>query len=1428
MTWSVRNRLALLAALVLLGTAAGCGDNTPRQTGTGGTGGNSDGSAGAGGAAGTDASGDATTDGDANLGDAHETGGDLTGDKNPDTGEVTGAAGHDGGAGAGGAGADGGAGTGGAGTDGGAGSGGAGTDGGAGTGGAGTDGGAGTGGAGTGGAGTGGSGTGGAGTGGADASADGSAGADGGADLPPEAPPPPACYSVAFVKPIDQGQLSAASDKDGDQCADGFQYDVVINTSAPNGTSVQLFDGAAQLGPPVLASGGTVTFSGVQLASGVNNLAIQFATTAPCTDPTTKAKVTVDCSIPTCSISKPIISPAHPELNGVSTTLGGDRASSDGSPYEVSFQVTTNIADNQIVALDIDNEATPGTITTVTAHALGGTATVAGVPLPGDGTYDVVARCTDGNGVVGRSTKGVYPVDTTPPDLTVSQPSSGAFIGPSGLTAGAFPVCGSTTASDAVNLSAALGTRAANYCVSTTGSPQCTGATVVGANTCVDVPCPGDAPFNITVTISDTAGNPTTTTLTGVTCSSATPTVQIVSPQTDAPTFTNPADHLLAANAGQQLVDLNAGITGAQTNVVACTSRAGTATLSAGLHGGALTQVAAGIPTAPAVAGSGCPAGLGFVVKFMGVTLPESAEDATTGVLTTATEFQVAVTDVSSSTGTATEDLWVDSVAPVISIAGPTGICGSFHQAFATFNADITFTSDTPLVTMTVTGSGSTDTLSSPTFSAGTATFTNVAFDVGQDTLAAVASDPAGNATAVQPVPCTVTVGMAPVVFFTSPMAANELCASTGDVTMGCIDDADPLMAGWQGSLTVQALVGGVPPPPGNITFSVAGSTIGVAPIDTVTGLATLNGVTFLDGDIKITATTDNIPGNGVGSGSVTVTVDLGPPNPPTGLTATVTTRRTLTGSTTMTMNWTAPADFGGGPIAGYQVRYAKQQITAANFDDNAVTTAVTYSGTPSVPGAPDSIDVTGLYIESGYFFAIEAVDAAGNRSPIAATSAAVTAHFNVTVLSSTSGTNEELGYTLSADGDLDGDGISDVVAGTFTGGHAYLYLGAASFAPIGPTTVFSGASNSFGGYGSTVAIIGDVDGDHLDDLAIADGAGNGTVYIYKGRAIWPSTLADTQANYVITADASYSGTLLGNSIAGLGDYTGDGVDDFAFGVPGYNGFSGRVVIVPGKASGAFSGFALAPTSANAIIIDGDAALTTSVFGYRVMGLGHFYSTTSGTTLVASAIGLNPASSANEGRLYSFHGQTGTGGAIAIGTADNLVVGPGKKARIGLSLSNLGPMFGSLPAVGAGNELDALDTSSTGTGYVLHGDATTGPFASRIVMTQSGGVSPGETIFGGGLSGRDVSLSLIGDATPDLVFGSISNTTIDILDGAKLALKTPPVNSKTGEVRVTIPNTDNIAEGAGAIIKDINGDGVPDFALGFGYNAVPGKVRVFW
>ena len=100
----------------------------------------------------------------------------------------------------------------------------------------------------------------------------------------------------------------------------------------------------------------------------------------------------------------------------------------------------------------------------------------------------------------------------------------------------------------------------------------------------------------------------------------------------------------------------------------------------------------------------------------------------------------------------------------------------------------------------------------------------------------------------------------------------------------------------------------------------------------------------------------------------MTVVVDLGAPDAPTNLTATVLDRR----QTSFQLELDRSRRPGGGPVAGYQVRYAKVPITAANFDDATVTTAVPYTGTPSPRGGPPTASRSqNLYIENGYFFAV-------------------------------------------------------------------------------------------------------------------------------------------------------------------------------------------------------------------------------------------------------------------------------------------------------------------------------------------------------------------------------------------------------------------------------------------------------------------------
>jgi hypothetical protein len=369
---------------------------------------------------------------------------------------------------------------------------------------------------------------------------------------------------------------------------------------------------------------------------------------------------------------------------------------------------------------------------------------------------------------------------------------------------------------------------------------------------------------------------------------------------------------------------------------------------------------------------------------------------------------------------------------------------------------------------------------------------------------------------------------------------------------------------------------------------------------------------------------------------------------------------------------------------------------------------------------------------------------------------------------------------------------------------------------------VFTGAGTSFG---ASVSQIGDIDDDDLPDVAISDQT-NLKVYVYKGRATWPAALSDTQADYVISTDASYAGSSFGAAMARLGDFNGDGVDDLAIGARNFNMFVGRVVVVLGRA--AFTSLAL-PDATRSIVIDGDATLGRPTFGASIVGLGHFYTSTAGTTMIVGSPGTATSTTANAGHVYAFHGQGGTAGAIAIGSNDQVIVGPASGAFVGQVLANLGPLVGQFPCVGVGMPLNDVDFAPTrGGAYITSGTPATGPLTNKMKVTQSANALVGPVVLGGGQSGRDVSLSLVGDAKPDVLLAGQMGAFMTIVDGNKLpgASASADFTSSSADVVITLPSGWNNGNNGGSLIPDLNGDSRPDFAIRKA--TMPGAVAVYY
>ncbi|HYQ03675.1 MAG TPA: VCBS repeat-containing protein [Polyangiaceae bacterium] len=1213
------------------------------------------------------------------------------------------------------------------------------------------------------------------------------------------------CPTVAFISPLDGAKLTDADDigasSDANSCSDGFQYNVKASTSATDGTDATLYSGTNMVAQ-AMVKGGEITFANVQLSIGVDVLKIQVGDDA-CTPAQATAEVSCQ-GLPACDITKPVISATHPALNGVPVAQGGDRASAVGSPYQVAFEVTTNVEDGRPVSLQVNDSAQ-----LITAFANSGKATFSGVPLSPDGDFSVVASCQAQSGKTSRSAAATFTVDTAAPQFLVTAPVAGKHFGPSEDSEPAqagqqFQVCGLTQALDALNLPDNLGAAKNNFCVGVgTATPLCVPVTgdTSGAP-CVTLTCQDRVPFDLKVSLADLAGNSSQTTVQSISCTSELPGVAIVNPVDG--TGSDISTHILAASATSGRKDESASKAGAQFTVVACTDVPNAPMTLLGAVKGQTQQSLATTTSVAAVPTDNCPTGKSYVGKFVGATLPES-DETVLGELVNPTELAVTVSDQGTVGTSPLVDVWVDSVSPSISQYLPNPLCGLLIQSATAVSKPVTLLTSSLPVLVTVTNNGTAANYTATFADLGQAPIGSVAFGLGVNTFVATTVDPAGNPGALI-TPCEVTVGNPPSVAWVSPTGSR----------LNILNDSDPSTDGWQGTLSVQTDIGGSG---ATIQFSTAAGNLGAPVAIDATGKATSPVVSLSDAAaVTLTATTSDVPGRGMGSAKLTVAVDTVAPAAVTSFAATV--PPALRRQTTFHLGWLAPSD-AGSAVASYDVRIAKgTPITAANFDAQE---KVPYSGAPSAPGATDGIDAVNRLIENDYYFALAPIDKGGNRGPMTFTGPTA-AHFKSTILSPGIA-GEMFGFTVDGSTSLDGDGYSDLVVGAFNSQTVYIYMGSATGYANTPTSKITGSTI---GFGSSVGVVGDIDSDGLPELAIGspNEGGNGVVFIFKGRRPWPSSLQQSAADYVIqTTGSDFAGSRNGTSVANVGDYNGDGVDDLAIGAALFGGTNGRVSVVFGVPQGQSFGTAGVVTlpadyGTKAVAISG----TNGAFGQRVLGLNRFY-TGGGSTLVATA-------TLGTGAADAFHGLAG---AAAVTTPDQTFAGPVTNGRTGLGLAFLGGGPG-LPLVAVGSP--GYDTNPpAGRVDVFGGAVSSGPFSgAHAIYTNSRATSLGDsfgimTVGGAFTSG---STNFLGDSAPDLVVG-----------GFKEAGGGPRVYLLTGQNAIT-PGSRDIVSAADAsfqmpadwegcaflsgAIRDSDGDGYGDLAVGefkrgTGYN---GRVLVLW
>lgn len=205
----------------------------------------------------------------------------------------------------------------------------------------------------------------------------------------------------------------------------------------------------------------------------------------------------------------------------------------------------------------------------------------------------------------------------------------------------------------------------------------------------------------------------------------------------------------------------------------------------------------------------------------------------------------------------------------------------------------------------------------------------------------------------------------------------------------------------------------------------------------------------------------------------------------------------------------------------------------------------------------------------------------------------------------------DNTGYSVSSAGDINGDGINDLVVGgnyNPNNGNTKCYVIFGSKAPWKSPLEHSSlnGNNGFTINGGILSDssrfvgsgIGDVNGDGIDDLII--GAYNSNFWagrsyvIYGSKSSWNSTLDLSNIKgvngFVLNGQANdYSGS----SVSGAGDINGDGIADFIVGAPGVYFASqsyGRTYVIFGSKAGWKSPFELSSINGfNGFILNGEA-----------------------------------------------------------------------------------------------------------------------------------------------------------------------------------------------------------------------------------------------